>query len=188
MQNTVIKMTSQRGKYLFAIGATALVAAFGALTTHAATDYVITDPNEVFYGYENVYTNGLTTTTWPAYISQYLGSGGSGQGAAFPNDSSSDLSGNVTIGADDWADITSPYSTDTDIWADASGTSAAICDVVSDIYCQYGSAAAGDTVIFTGSLVTNSLSATYSNNAVVFIKDYDSSWSMHSFVTVHLTR
>ena len=186
MQNTVIKMTFHRGKHLFAIGATALVAALGALTTHAATDYVITDPNNVFYGYENVYTNGLTTTTWPAYISDFLGSGGSDLGAAFPNDSSSDLSGNVTIGADDWADITSPYSTDTDIWADASGTSAAICDVVSDIYCQYGSAAAGDTVIFTGSLVTNSLSAPYGNNAVVFIKDYDSSWSMHSFVTVHL--
>jgi hypothetical protein len=186
MQNTVIQTTSRRGKHLLAIGATALVAGFGTLATQAATDYVITDPNEVFYGYENVYTNGLTTTTWPAYISDFLGSGGSGLGAAFLNNSSSDLSGNITIGADDWPDVTTPYNTDTLIWADASGTSAAICKTISDIYCQYGSAAAGDRVIFTGSLVTNSLVTPYSNNAVVFIKDYDSSWSMHSFVTVSL--
>jgi hypothetical protein len=186
MQNTVIKMTFHRGKHLFAIGATALVAAFGALTTHAATDYVITDPNNVFYGYENVYTNGLTTTTWPAYVSLYLGSGGLGQGAAFPNDSSADLSGNVTIGADDWADITSPYNTDPNIWGSTNGTSAAICDVISDIYCQYNTASEGDTVIFTGSLATNTLVTPYSNNAVLFIKDYDSSWSMHAEVTVPL--
>lgn len=173
------------GKYLLALGLTAFAAGFNPTGARAATDYVITDPNNAYYGYENVYTNGLNATVWPAYVSLYLGSGGSGFGAAFPNDSSVDLSGNVTIGADDWADVTSPYNTDTNIWADASGTSAAIDDVVSDIYSQYGSAGAGDSVVFVGTLVTNSLVAPYKNNVVIFIKDYDSSWGLHDFVTVN---
>jgi hypothetical protein len=155
-----------------------------ALGARAATDYVTTDPNYAFYGYENIYTNGLTTTTWPAYVSLFLGSGGSGSGVTFQNDSSVDLSGNITIGADDWADLNSPYNTDPNVWAN--GTGAAICDVISDIYSQYESASAGDSVVFIGTLVTNSLAATYSNNAVLFIKDYDSSWGLHGEITLHI--
>jgi len=185
MRNTQIKMKTKSGKHLLAVGITALVAAFGTLGAGAATHYVITDPNNAFYGYENVYTNGLNSTVWPAYVSQYLGSGGSGFGAAFPNNSMVDLSGNVTIGADDWPDVTSPYNTDTLIWADASGTSAAIDETVSDIYTQFGSANAGDSVVFVGTLVTNGLVTPYSNTVVIFIKDYDSSWGLHSFITVN---
>lgn len=170
---------------MLAVGIAALVAGFGIIGARAATHYVITDPNETFYGYENVYTNGLHSTVWPAYVSLYLGSGGGGLGAAFPNDSSADLSGNVTIGADDWPDVTSPYNTDTNIWADASGTSPAIDETVSDIYAQYGTASAGDSVIFVGTLVTNRLATPYSNNVVIFIKDYDSSWGLHAFITVN---
>jgi hypothetical protein len=185
MRNTAIHIKTKPGKRLLAAGVTALLAGFGLLGAHAATDYVITDPNGTFYGYENVYTNGLSATTWPAYVTLYLGSGGGGFGAAFPNNSSVDLSGNVTIGADDWPDVTSPYNTDTNIWADNSGTSTAIDKTVSDIYTQYGTAAAGDAVVFVGTLYTNTLAAPYKDNAVIFIKDYDSSWGLHSFITVN---
>jgi hypothetical protein len=171
---------------MFAVGVTALVAGLGLFSSQAATVNVITDPSLAFYGYENVYTNGLTTMTWPAYQSVYLGSAGLGLGASFPNDSSADTSGTVTIGADDWPDVTSPFNTDTLIWADASGTSPAICESLSDIYCQNNSANAGDTVNFTGTLVTNTLASPYSNNAVLFIKDYDTSWGLHGVVDVHL--
>ena len=177
-----MKIKTNAGKRIVAMGLAALAVVVEA---RAATQYVLTDPNNAFYGYENVYTNGLHATVWPAYVSQYLGSGGSGLGAAFPNNSSVDLSGNVTIGADDWPDVTSPYNTDLNIWADASGTSAAIDETVSDIYSQYGSASAGDSVIFVGTLVTNTLATPYSNNVVIFIKDYDSSWGLHSFITVN---
>jgi hypothetical protein len=182
MRNPVIKITTQRGKQACAVGLAALVAGLGAFGAHAAVNYVITDPNSSFNGYENVYTNGTTSPTGPIYISQYLG--GQGTPAAFPNDSSADTSGNVTIGADDWADVTPPYNTDTNIWANGTGT--AISDVISDIYVQYNGASAGDSVIFVGQLVTNSLVTPYSNNAVLFIKDYDTSWGLHGVVTLHL--
>lgn len=187
MRNSSIKkMAAKPARHMFAVGVTALIAGLGIFGTQAANVNVVTDPNNAFYGYENVYTNGLTTTTWPAYQSVYLGSGGFGGGVAFPNDSSVDTMGNVTIGADDWADVTSPFNTDTLIWADASGTSAAICDTISDIYCQNNSANAGDSVIFTGTLVTNTLASPYSNNAILFIKDYDTGWGLHGVITLNI--
>ncbi|HTI98255.1 MAG TPA: hypothetical protein VL527_05065 [Dongiaceae bacterium] len=164
----------------------ALVVGLGSFRAMAANVVVVTDPNNVFYGYENVYTNGLTTTTWPAYVSQYLGSAGGGLGAAFDNNSSADTDGNVTIGADVWPDVTSPYSTDTLIWADDTGSSAAICKTVSDIYCENTTANAGDAVIFVGTLNTNTLAEPYNSNAILFIKDYDTSWGYHGMVSVNL--
>lgn len=186
MRNTGIKTASKPAKYLVAAAVTALVAGFGTYGAQAASQNVITDPSNTFYGYENVYTNGLTTMTWPAYVSLYLGSGGFGFGAAFPNNSTVDTSGTVTIGADDWADVTSPYSTDTLIWADASGTSSAICEVLSDIYSENTTFAANDSVTFTGSLATNTLVAPYSANAILFIKDYDTSWGYHGMVSLNI--
>src|SRR5208282_385755 len=141
---------------------TAIAVALGIQGTHAATVNVITDPSLSYNGYENVYTNGLATTTWPAYVSQYLG--GFGAPYTYPNDSTIDNSGTITIGADDWADVTSPYNLDPLIWGNNSGTSAAICDVISDIYAQNNAANAGDTVVFTGTLVTNTLAAPYGAN------------------------
>jgi hypothetical protein len=182
-----MKIITRPARHLFACGVTALVAGLGALGAQAATVNVITDPNNVFNGYENVYTNGLTTTTWPAYQSLWLGGlSPSASAAVFPNNSSVDTSGNVTIGADDWPDVTSPYNTDTLIWADASGTSAAICKTISDIYCENDSANAGDSVVFTGSLVTNTLVAPYGANAILFIKDYDTGWGLHGVITLNL--
>ncbi len=180
-------MITKRAGLLFAAGLAAVVTGLGTFEAQASPDYVITDPNNTFYGYENVFTNGLTAETQPAYISLYLGSGGNGGGGSFPNNSSVDTSGNLTIGADDWPDVTSPYNVDTNIWADASGTSSAICKTLSDIYTQYNSASAGDSIIFTGTLVTNTLAEPYSGNAVIFIKDYDTSWGFHSYVTLAIS-
>jgi hypothetical protein len=186
MRNSGIKTSITATRRLATLGMTALAIGLGSLSSQAATIYVITDPNNAFYGYENVYTNGLTATTGPAYISMYLGSGGNGIGAAFPNNSTVDTSGNLTIGADDWPDVTSPYNTDTLIWADSSGTSAAICKTVSDCYSEITAVHAGDTVNFVGMLVTNTLAAPYNANAILFIKDFDTSWGFHGIVSVNI--
>jgi len=168
------------------IGVTALVVGLGTFGVQAANQYVVTDPNFAFYGYENVFTNGLNATIQPPYVSQFLGSGGGGKGGAFPNNSSVDTSGTLTIGADDWPDVTSPYNTDTLIWADASGTSAAICKTISDIYSENTSFNAGDSVTFSGTLMTDTLASPYKDNAILFIKDYDTSWGYHGLVSVNI--
>jgi hypothetical protein len=184
MRNSSMKLITKPARHLFVVGVVALATGLGTFGAQAATVNVVTDPNNGFNGYENVFTNGLTSTAGPLYQSVYLGNGGYGNGATFPNNSSVDTSGNVTIGASDWPDVTSPFNTDTNIWA--GGTGAAICDTISDIYCQNNSANAGDSVVFTGSLVTNTLAAPYSNNAVLFIKDYDTSWGLHQVITQHI--
>lgn|GEM_PF-1311620 len=186
MRKSGIKIITEPARRLFVALATALVVWLGTFGAQAASQNVITDPNYAYYGYENVFTNGLTATTQPAYISQYLGSGGFGFGGAFPNNSSVDTSGTITIGADDWPDVTSPYQTDINIWADASGTSPAICKTLSDIYTENTSFSAGDSVIFTGTLVSNTLASPYSDNAILFIKDFDASWGFHGFVSLQI--
>lgn len=186
MRSSGTKMITQPARQLLAVGVTALVVGLGSYAARAASQNVVTDPNNTFFGYENVFTNGLTATTQPAYISQYLGAGGNGAGVSFPNNSSVDTSGNLTIGADDWPDVTSPYNTDTLIWADASGTSPAICKTLSDIYSENAGFNAGDSVTFTGTLVTNTLVSPYKENAIIFIKDYDTDWGYHGYVSLNL--
>ena len=181
MRNSGIKMLTKPARHVFAIGVTALVAGLGTFGVRAASHIVTTDPSYTYNGYENVYTNGLVATVWPAYISDWLGTG-----TAFPNNSSIDSSGTVTIGADYWADVTSPYNTDTLIWTDASGTSPAICKVISDIYTEYSTAGAGDSLVFVGTLVTNTFVSPYSENAILFIKDYDSGWGLHDVITQNI--
>lgn len=186
MRNSGMKTMIKSTRHLARIGMMALALGLGSLSSRAATITVITDPNNTYYGYENVYTNGLNSTAGAPYVSLFLGSGGGGIGAAFPNNSTVDTSGNMAIGADDWPDVTSPYNTDTNIWANNSGTSASICDSISDCYSEITAVHAGDTVNFVGTLVTNTLAAPYNGNAVVFIKDFDSSWGFHNFIGVHI--
>lgn len=186
MRNSGIKTMITSTRHLAQAGMMALALGVSSLSSHAGTVTVFTDPNNQFYGYENVFTNGLTSTAGSPYISMYLGSGGGGIGAAFPNNSSVDTAGNMTIGADDWPDVTSPYSTDTLIWADNSGSSAAICKSVSDCYSEITSAHMGDTVNFIGTLESDTLVSPYKENAVLFIKDYDSNWGFHGIYTVSL--
>jgi hypothetical protein len=167
-------------RYLAAVSLAAWAAGPASFCVKAATQHVIMNPSLSFNGFANVYTNGTVNTVAPPYLSVYLGSG-----ASFANQSSIDGSGNVTIAPDIWADQNHPN--DTLIWADASGTSPAISKAVGDFYADSTTVAnAGDTVVFTGSLVTNGLAAAYSNNAIVFIKDFDSGWGYHGLASVNL--
>lgn len=163
--------------HLSAVCASAVL--LGSLEVRAATQNVILDPTLSFNGYENVYTNGLVNTVWPAYMSTYLGAGNS-----FPNTSSLDSSGTLTISPDTRLDQL--YPMDTLIWADASGTSPAVGVVVSDFYAESTAFSAGDAVLFYGTLVTNGLAAPYKNTAIAFIKDYDSSWAFLGMSQVSL--
>jgi hypothetical protein len=156
--------------------ATAVLAPFGV---QAATQYVILDPNLSWNGFETVFTNGVVNTTPPPYMSDYIGAGPS-----LPLQASIDSSGTVTIAPDIRMDQSFP--TDTLIWADASGSSTGICKVVSTYYADSTAFASGDTIIFTGSLTTNGLAAPYKDNAVVFIKDFDSSWGFRGITSVNL--
>jgi hypothetical protein len=79
--------------------------------------------------------------------------------------------------------------TDTTVWQDASGTSDPVFGLTADsvFYVDVGSLAAnGDTVIFSGQLLTNSLVEPYASSIVAFIKDFDSGWGYHGMSTVNL--
>src|SRR5947207_1700558 len=106
MKSSLVKLSA----FCLATLAVALVP-FG---THAATQYVILDPNLTWNGFETVYTNGLNDTIYPFYKSDYVGAGPS-----LPLQASIDSSGTVTIAPDVRMDQLFP--TDTLIWADASG-------------------------------------------------------------------
>ena len=153
----------------------ATVVMLGTLGVNATTRNVTTDPSSGWNGYWNAFaTNGTL------YQQQYLGGG-----TSFPNQSSIDSSGTVTIAPDIYADIT--YPNDTTIWADASGTSAGIANIVSTFYSDNTSFSAGDTVIYSGTLVSNALVAPYAANAVAFIKDFGSDWSYKGISSVNLS-
>ncbi len=151
----------------------------GTSNAKADTQYVTMSPSLSFNGYENVYTNGLVNTVWPAYFSDYLGAA-----TTFPNQSSIDGSGNVTIAPDIRVDQQHPG--DTLLWADASGTSDAISKVVDDFYAESTAFNAGDTIVFSGIVTSDSLVEPYRGSAIAFIKDYDSSWALQNMVSMNL--
>lgn len=162
-----------------ALGLVAGAVAFGASGANGATVNVFADPNQQWNGYINVYTNGTTQTVWPAYVSQYLGTG-----LSFQNQSSIDPNGNVTISPDIWTDAN--YPNDTLLWADASGTSPAISDVICDFYLETESMSPGDTVIFSGTVTSNSLVSPYKADLYAFIKDYSPSYALNGSTLVNL--
>ena len=51
----------------------AMAVMLGSPGAQAATQNVILDPGVTWNGFENIYTNGLVNTVWPAYKSDYLG-------------------------------------------------------------------------------------------------------------------
>src|SRR5262249_46353638 len=130
-------------------------------------------------GFENVYTNGVVNTTYPPYKADYVGAG-----TSLPLQASIDSSGTVTIAPDIRMD--QQFPNDTLIWYDASGSSTGICKVVSTFYADSTAFGAGDTVIFSGSLASNGLAAPYKDNAIAFIKDFDSGWGFRSMTSVNL--
>ena len=173
-------MIHKATRHLSAVRLTVLAVVLGSIVAKAGTVNVTFDPNQVWNGYYNLYTNGLVNTVWPAYHSAWLG-----QGTSFANQSSIDGSGTVTIAPDISSDQN--YPMDTLIWADASGTSPAISKVISDFYADSTTiASGGDTVVFSGTLATNNLSLPYTNNALVFIKEYDSSFGFIGMSSVYL--
>src|SRR5206468_6847158 len=79
--------------------------------------------------------------------------------------------------------------TDIAVWQDASGLSDANPGLTADsvFYVDIGSLAGnGDTVIFSGQLLTNALVDPYSSSIVAFIKDFDSGWGWHGQSTLNL--
>src|SRR4030095_13964434 len=78
------------------------------------------------------------------------------------------------------------FPTDTLLWADASGSSTGICKVISTYYTESTAFGAGDTIVLSGSLATNGLAAPYKDNAVVFIKDFDSGWGFKGITSINL--
>ena len=75
----------------------------------------------------------------------------------------------------------------TNAWADASGSSTGICTVMSTLYADSTVvAAAGDTVVFSGTFLSNNLAAPYSNSIVAFIKDFDSGWTPFGMAALNL--
>jgi hypothetical protein len=165
--------------HLSAVCLAASAVLLGSSGAQAATQNVTLNPALVWNGYENVYTNGLVDAIWPAYMSDWLGAG-----TSFPNQSSIDTSGTVTIAPDIRLDTLFPV--DTLIWADSSGASAGIGKVVSSFYAESTGFAANDTVIFSGTLQANTLAAPYKDNAIVFIKDYDAGWGFRGMTSVNL--
>ncbi len=76
---------------------------------------------------------------------------------------------------------------DTNAWANASGDGVGICTVVSTFYADSTSvAAAGDRVVFSGILQSNTLAPPYSNSITAFIKDFNSSWGDYGMAAVKL--
>src|SRR5579885_3388744 len=62
MRNTGISTMITSTRRLAKAGLMALAVGLGSFSLHAGTVTVFTDPNDQFYGYENVYTNGLNST------------------------------------------------------------------------------------------------------------------------------
>jgi len=81
------------------------------------------------------------------------------------------------------------FHTDLNIWADDSGISSAVATYDNTFYVDSTStgARAGDTVVFSGTLVTNALTDAGMNSSfVAFIKDFGSDWSYYGEQSVTL--
>jgi len=151
--------------------------AFLCFNVAAATKPVLIDPSLPWNGYRAViYQNGMPTRydyfpPGSATISQLQASINS--------------TGTVVCAPDISMDAN--FHLDTNAWADASGTSPAICTVESTFYGDSTTVGiAGDTVIFSGMLVSNSLASAYSNSIIAFIKDYDSGWGLQGISSANL--
>lgn len=143
----------------------------------AAIKTVSIDPSAPWNGYRAVtYQNGTPTRY------DYFPPGS----ATIPQlQAAINNAGTVVCAPDISMDVS--FHFDTNVWADASGTSPAICTVDSTFYGDSTTVgAAGDTVLFSGLFLSNSLAAPYSNSIIAFIKDYDSGWGLQGMSSVNL--
>jgi len=150
---------------LIAIACAALAA--GAGTAVAATVNVAIDPTAAWNGYENL----------------YYANGAYWRGDYFVPPTAGIIQGSISgsgliVCAPDLR-MERDFPLDTNAWADASGSSPGICKVDSTYYVDTATlATAGDTVVFSGRLLLNTLAPSYSNSIVAFIKDYSSDYSV----------
>jgi len=140
------------------------------------TVHVYIDPTQAWQGFENYYNQaGLNPGGYWF---------GSGRPAADVQGSISG-SGTVFCAPDVWASKNEPFNTD--YWYDSTGSSTGVCSVTSTFYIdRSGIATTDDVMIFTGTLVTNGLAESYSNNIVAFIKEFNSTWGSFSWSYVNL--
>src|SRR5260221_8473187 len=147
-----------------------LAAARSQITTN-----VFLDPSWAWNGYENVFHQD--GSYWRG---DYFGPGSTGilQGSI-------NNSGIVLCAPDIRMDR--DFHLDTTAWEDGSGTSPGICKVQSTFYVDTTSVAGGgDTVVFSGTFITNTLADSYSNTIVAFIKDFSPSYALNGMVAVNL--
>jgi Immunoglobulin I-set domain len=152
----------------------ALVSTNGGTAPPPKSVNVSTDHNQRWVGYQ-------TTTLTVPYFTGYLDVAAADEQGTISN---SDV---VRCAPDLRADKLA--HTDTTVWQDASGLSDANFGLTADsvFYVDTGSLAAnGDTVIFSGQIVTNALVSPYADSIVAFIKDFDSGWGYHGQSTVNL--
>ena len=175
MRSRTIGESRHSIRQLAVLGLTVWAIALGAICAEAVSVNVNIDASQAWNGFENVYyrNGGFWTNTAFA-----PGTAGVIQGSI-------NSTGTVTCEPDIRMDR--DFHFDTNAWADASGTSTGICRVVSTFYVDSTSIAhAADTVIFSGSLVSNTLAPAYASNIVAFIKDYDSTWASYGMASVNL--
>jgi hypothetical protein len=153
---------------------TAMVSTNGGTIAGPKSVNISIDHNQRWVGYQ-------TTTVLVPYPTGYLDlAAGDIQGTT----SASDV---VRCAPDLRADKLA--HADTTVWQDDTGVSDPVFGFTADstYYVDTPSLAAnGDTVIFSGQLLTNSLVDPYSSSIVAFIKDFDSGWGYHGQTTVNL--
>lgn len=170
-------MISNSLKNLITTTLTVAVIVVGSLVAEAQkTVNVSIDHNQYWAAYQ-------TCNLGDPYSAYYTGAGGG-----------PDLQGSITASdvlrcAPD-IHMDKAFHADTTIWADATGLSDANSAVTVDgnYYVDTGAIAVnGDTVIFSGQILTNSLTESMGSSIVAFIKDFDNGWTFHGMITVPLS-
>lgn len=153
-----------------------IVFAFCSLSVRNAAGQsinVTVDPAQSWIGYMNWQPTAHTLAKYPA-------DGGTGNSVWGTSDLRANLnaSGLATL-----LPNTNTYNPGSTVWVNPDGTGANQMDA--NFYVQ-NDGLAGDTVTFSGTLVTNSLVAPYSTNTTAFIKDFSSGYSLVGSVTTNL--
>jgi hypothetical protein len=163
-------------RHLITVSLTVSAVVFGSPVAEAQkTVNVSTDHNQYWAAYQ-------TCSLGPAYSATYTGAGGA-------PDIQGTISGSDVVRCAPDIHMDKTFHTDTAVWTDATGLSDANPGVTADstYYVDTATIAVnGDTVIFSGQLLTNILTGPYSNSIVAFIKDFDSSWGWHGESLVYL--
>ena len=156
---------------------------FGSYGARAAVQNVTLDPTATWNTYLVVRTNGVVyngPADYPGYLGTVFAPGSSA--IQFSIDSS----GNFSNTPDLWCDYN--IGTDPVIWSGGgigpTANAGVACD--STAYIDSTSFTAGDSIVFSGELVKNTLAPAYSNSCVAFIKMFDAGWGWQGQTTVNL--